>query len=111
MDKVAKYREYIQTLLSSYASNDVSDSEVEVQLICDTQRDHYQWMNIGWRQFNRIYQCVMHFDIKDGKIWLQQNLTEENPAEELVAMGVPKEDIVLGLHAPYKRQYTGYGVA
>ena len=111
MDKVAKYREYIQTLLSSYASNDVSDSEVEVQLIFDRQRDHYQWMNVGWRQFNRIYQSVMHFDIKDGKIWLQQNLTEENPAEELVAMGVPKEDIVLGLHAPYKRQHTGYGVA
>ncbi|MBD2012956.1 XisI protein [Microcoleus sp. FACHB-53] len=37
--------------------------------------------------------------------------SEENPAEELVAMGVPKEDIVLGLHVPYKRQYTGYGVA
>jgi hypothetical protein len=26
-------------------------------------------------------------------------------------MGIPKEDIVLGLHPPYKRPYTGYGVA
>ncbi|PZO37604.1 MAG: hypothetical protein DCF17_15660 [Shackletoniella antarctica] len=26
-------------------------------------------------------------------------------------MGVPKEDIVLGLHPVYKRPYTGYGVA
>jgi hypothetical protein len=26
-------------------------------------------------------------------------------------MGVPKEDIVLGLHPPYKRPYTDYGVA
>jgi len=34
-----------------------------------------------------------------------------NPAEELVMMGVPREDIVLGLQAPYKRQYTDYGVA
>ncbi|HEY9634248.1 MAG TPA: element excision factor XisI family protein [Coleofasciculaceae cyanobacterium] len=24
---------------------------------------------------------------------------------------MPKEDIVLGLHPPYKRPYTGYGVA
>ncbi|MGB3403955.1 MAG: element excision factor XisI family protein [Microcoleaceae cyanobacterium] len=31
--------------------------------------------------------------------------------EELVLMGVPKEDIILGLHPPYKRPYTGYGVA
>ena len=30
---------------------------------------------------------------------------------ELVAMGVPKDDIVLGLQPPYKRPYTDYGVA
>jgi hypothetical protein len=53
----------------------------------------------------------MHFDIKDGKIWLQQNLTDQNPAEELIAMGVSRQDIVLGLQPPYKRPYTDYGVA
>ena len=30
MDKLAKYREYIQTLLTHYASDDKSDHEVEV---------------------------------------------------------------------------------
>jgi hypothetical protein len=59
----------------------------------------------------KIYLCIIHFDIKDGKIWLQQNLTDQNPAEELVEMGVPREDIVLGLQPPYKRPYTDYGVA
>jgi XisI protein len=52
---------------------------------------------------------VMHFDIKDGKIWLQQNLTDRDPAEELVEMGVPKGDIILGLQMPSKRLYTDYG--
>ncbi|MEH2302001.1 MAG: XisI protein [Nostoc sp.] len=111
MDKVAKYKKYIQTLLTNYASDDKSDHEIEVQLILDTERDHYQWMNVGWQGSNRIYRCIMHFDIRDGKIWLQQNLTAQNPAEELVAMGVSKEDIVLGLQLPYKRQYTEYGIA
>nr|MBA3924005.1 XisI protein [Nostocaceae cyanobacterium] len=32
-------------------------------------------------------------------------------AQTLEKMGVQKEDIVLGLHPPYKRPYTGYGVA
>jgi hypothetical protein len=111
MDKIAKYREYIQILLTHYANDDVSDHEVEAQLIFDTERDHYQWMNVGWEQFDRIYRCVIHFDIKNGKIWLQQNLTDQNPAEELIKMGVAKDDIVLGLQPPYKRQYTDYGVA
>jgi hypothetical protein len=53
----------------------------------------------------------MHLDIKEGKIWLQQNLTDQNPAEELVKKGVPRTDIILGLQAPYKRAYTDYGVA
>lgn len=111
MDKITKYRECIQTLLTRYASDDVSDNEIEVQLVFDTQRDHYQWLNVGWLSLTRVYRCVIHFDIKDGKIWLQQNLTDQNPAEELVKMGVQREDIVLGLQPPYKRQYTDYGVA
>ncbi|WP_008318565.1 XisI protein [Leptolyngbya sp. PCC 6406] len=111
MDKIAQYRKYVQTLLSQYAKDDISDDVVEVQLIFDTERDHYQWMNVGWEQFNRVYRCIIHFDIKDGKIWLQQNLTDQNLAEELVEMGVPREDIVLGLQPPYKRPYTEYGAA
>jgi len=50
-------------------------------------------------------------DIKDGKIWIQRNLTEVDLALQLLEMGVSKEDIVLGLHPTYKRPYTGYGVA
>ncbi|NEO21026.1 XisI protein [Moorena sp. SIO4A5] len=111
MEKVAQYREYVQRLLNDYAKDDISNDEVEVQLIFDTLRDHYQWMNVGWEDLNRIYRSIVHLDIKDGKIWLQQNLTDLNPAEDLVDMGVPREDIVLGLQAPYKRQYTDYGVA
>ncbi len=111
MEKIAQYRQYIQTLLSQYAQDDPVEENVEVQLIFDCDRDHYQWMNVGWQQFNRVYRCIIHLDIKDGKIWLQQNLTDQNPAEELIAMGVPREDIILGLQPPYKRQYTNYGAA
>lgn len=111
MDKLAKYRELVKSLLTRYANEDVVDSGVEVQLVFDENREHYQWMNVGWEDLKRVYRCIIHFDIKDGKIWLQQNLTDQNPAEELVAMGVPREDIVLGLHPAYKRQYTDYGVA
>jgi hypothetical protein len=111
MDKLAKYRQYVQTLITRYAEDDVSDDEVEVQLILDTERYHYQWMNVGWEHLTRIYRSIIHIDIKDGKIWLQQNLIDQNPAEELVAMEVPREDIILGLQPPYKRQYTDYGVA
>jgi XisI protein len=111
MDKVTKYREYVQQLISNHANSDEDQEEVEVQLVMDTVRDHYQWMNVGWNGFKRVYNCYIHLDIKDGKIWVQQNWTEDDLAADLVEMGVPREDIVLGLQPPFKRPYTDYGVA
>jgi hypothetical protein len=49
-------------------------------------------------------------DIKQGKIWIEQNMTEMRVAQELVDLGVAKEDIVLGFQAPEMRQYTDYAV-
>jgi hypothetical protein len=65
---------------------------------------------VGWDNGRRIYGCIMHFDIIDEKIWIQYNGTEVGVAEELLALGVPKEDIVLGYHSPYMRQFTEYAV-
>jgi len=62
-------------------------------------------------ELKRVYNCFVHLDIKEGKIWIQRNMTETDIAKELVEMGVSKEDIILGLHPSYKRPYTGYGVA
>jgi hypothetical protein len=53
---------------------------------------------------------VLHIDIKDDQIWIQHDGTESGVANDLVAMGIPKEDIVLAFHAPYKHPYTGFGV-
>ncbi|WP_442938932.1 element excision factor XisI family protein [Nostoc sp.] len=49
-------------------------------------------------------------DIKDNKIWIQRDGTEIGIANELVAAGVSKEDIVLGFHAPYKCEFTDFAV-
>jgi XisI protein len=110
-NKLDRYRKLVKSLISNYANSDSSNDEVEVQLVLDTDRDHYQWMNVGWQGSDRIYCCMMHLDIKDGKIWLQQNLTDRDPAKELVNTGVPRGDIVLGLQMPSKRLYSDYGIA
>ena len=111
MAKLAQYRQYIQKLLNKYGKYQPDGENVEVQIIFDTERDHYQILDIGWDGYDRIYNSVMHVDIKNEKIWIQHNATDIQIAQELVAMGVSKEDIVLGLQPPYKRQYTEYGVA
>lgn len=109
--KLEHYRQCVQTILTKHGSYKPKRGEVENELIFDTTRDRYQLMYVGWNGLRRVDHSVMHFDIKDGKIWIQQNMTDVDIAQELVDMGVPKKDIVLGLQPPYKRPYTGYGVA
>jgi hypothetical protein len=55
-----------------------------------------------------VYGTIIHVDIRDGKIWIQRDFTEEGVASELVDLGVPKTDIVLGFKPPYMRQVTGF---
>ncbi|WP_367267678.1 element excision factor XisI family protein [Okeania sp. SIO2C9] len=57
-----------------------------------------------------MYGCPIHIDIKDGKIWIQRDFTEEGLAHQLVELGVPSSDIILGFRAPSVRQFTGFAV-
>lgn len=105
------YRRLIQAYLSEYVSTPIANGEIESYTVFDTQQDHYQVMNVGWDGYRRVYGCVIHLDIRDGKIWIQQNMTERQIAHDLMAMGVPRESIVLGFQAPNMRAYTGFSVA
>jgi XisI protein len=106
-----QYSQNVQKLLQEYAAFSKDEQEVETELIFDTIRNHYQLVHVGWQNDRRIYGCIIHLDIKDGKIWLQHNGTENDIAEELVEMGIPKTDIVIGFHSPFKRQFTEYAVS
>ncbi len=109
MEKTDLYRKYIREVIQRH-SYPPAYGDTEVQNIFDTERDHYQLVYTGWHNKYREYGCIMHLDIKNGKIWIQHDGTEIGVADELVSMGVPKEDIVLAYHPPYKRPYSGFAV-
>jgi len=109
MNKIEIYRKYIKQLIEDYASYGEPPDGVERQIIFDTVRDHYQLFNVGWHKDHWIYGCSMHFDIKNGKIWIQHNATEFDIGEDLVDMGVVRDDIVLGFQPPYMRKFTNFG--
>ena len=109
---VEQYRQFIRHLLSERANRvyiQQNAQEYEVQTVFDSERDHYQLLYVGWRGNKRDFGCVLHLDIKQGKIWIQHDGTEEGIANRLVEMGVPKQDIILAFHEPYVRQFTGFG--
>jgi len=110
MDKVECYRQFIKQILTDHAEIAATSDTVKAQLIFDSEHDHYQLSYVGWQGDIRVFGPVMHFDIQEGKIWIQYNGTEESIAERLLEMGVPNSDIVIGFHSPFKRQFTPYAV-
>ena len=107
----ANYPKIIQDILSRHTGKDL-ETQTEVQLLFDADRHHYQVLHLGWVEEAqvRVHACIVHVDLKDDKIWIQRDGTEIGIANELVEAGVPKHDIVLGFHGPYKRPFTGFAI-
>ncbi len=110
MDTLESYRHIIQSLLTAYAAIPIANGQIDCYTVFDPKQDHYMVMNVGWDGHRRVYGCVLHLDIKEGKIWIEQNMTEMRVAQELVEQGIPKDDIILGFQVSQMREYTGYGV-
>lgn len=113
MDKVKKYQDILIKYLSDYAQKGqiANMPEVETRVIIDRENNSFQALHIGWHGAQYIFSPIFHFDIKNGKIWFQCNNTEREVVDELMAMGVAKEDIVLGFQPTYARPYSGFAVA
>ena len=88
MDKLTLYRQCVQTVLTNHSRYQSQMEDVESELIFDEERDRYQLMRVGWNGLKRVYHSLMHFDIKAEQVWIQQNMTDVDVAEELVEMGV-----------------------
>lgn len=110
MDRVDRYRQIARRVIEEYAGWRPSHGEIDCEAIVDPARDHYEVVHVGWDRERRVHGSVIHLDIIDGKIWIQHDGTDRPVAEELLAAGIPREDIVLGFHPARVRHLTGFAV-
>lgn len=112
MDRINQYRQIIRLVLKDYVNISYANVDVQNQSAFDPETDQYIIISVGWDKKNqkRIHGCLIHIEIKNSKVWIQRDGTEDGIANELVAAGIPKEDIVLGFHEPSVRPYTGFAV-
>ena len=110
MDQLERYREIVRRLIEDYAACTPAYGDIRTEAVVDREHDHYEVIQVGWNGGRRVHGSVIHIDIRDGKVWIEYNGTDARIAEELVAAGIPRNDIVLGFHPAEVRQLTGYGV-
>jgi XisI protein len=111
MDRTDRYRGIVRRVIEDYAEGKPKYGQIESEAIMDGDRDHYEVVHVGWdNKSRRVHGTIVHIDIIDGKIWIQQDGTDRPVADELLAAGIPPEDIVLAFHPPRVRHLTGFAV-
>jgi hypothetical protein len=111
VDELARYRAVTKEMIRSYADCGRPEGEIEVEVIFDAENDHYELIYNGWHGVHRVEGSVLHIDIRDDKIWIQHDGTEDGVAEEFVRLGIPRDRIVLAFKHPSGRPHTGFAVA
>jgi hypothetical protein len=104
-------KQAILRVLQDYLNFLGNDPDTQIQLILDEKNDHYLLIEHGWQQERRIYGTLIHLDIIADKIWIQQDGTEDGIASELVALGIPKQQIVLGFKSKQRRRITEFALS
>ena len=110
MERVAQYRPAIKNILEQYARllAEQPTPGVESLLIMDEARDQYLLLKLGWAQGRRVRSTVIHVRLHGGKVWIEEDWTEDGIATDLLRVGVPNDDIVLAFLPPEMRRYTEF---
>lgn len=112
MDSVnTDLKQAILKVLQDYLEFLGDDPETQSQLVIDEVRDRYLFVEVGWHHSRRLYGTLIHIDIINEKIWIQQDGTEDGIANELVALGISPQQIVLAYKTLERRKITDFAVS
>ncbi|MGK7892292.1 MAG: XisI protein [Xenococcus sp. (in: cyanobacteria)] len=112
MDKLVKYRQKIKKVLTEYHDwvSGSANLEQESCLVFDETHDRDFWLFMGWEGKKKIRNIQVHIRIKNNKIYIEEDWTEEGIANDLLREDVPKENIVLAFHDLETRKHTDFTI-
>ena len=116
MGKAERYGELVKNHISEIVeivNRQIKTDEGEgvAHGVFDEQRHHYLLVKTGWRNGKRVRGVTLYVRIRDGRIHVEEDWTEEGIATALLQAGVPADDIVLAFHPPAMRQHTEFATA
>ena len=104
------YRQILEKILTDYAAIPYSYGDVKRELIVDRTLDRYLLIKHGWEQKRHIHSCLVHVDIKQDKLWIQEDNIEDGIADDLLRAGIPQQQIVLGFQSVAERKFLEFAV-
>ncbi|WP_395090507.1 element excision factor XisI family protein [Armatimonas sp.] len=103
MDSLNHLRDVIRQVFMSWEELAKQGIGFHVVTFLDTQNDRYLLQQVQTTGERYQSQTLAHLEIRDNKIWILTDNTEQGIATELVAAGLEKSQIVLGFYPPRVR--------
>jgi XisI protein len=98
MDTILTYRNIIKQLILRYAQLKPSHGNIRLDPVFDEANDRYALMQVGWDKQRRIRGNLIYLTIQNERVFIEYDGTETGITDELVAAGIPRDNIVLAFH-------------
>lgn len=108
--QLEQWHKILEKILQDYANLTYRYGDINHHVIISRDLKHFMLVHEGWENNCHVYGTIVHAEIRNGKIWIHYDGTEEGITDELVAADIPKNSIVLAFHPHEVRQHTGYAV-
>ena len=111
LDSLTTLREAIKKVFISWEELAKQGIGFHVVTFLDTDNNRYLLQQVQTTNERYQSQTLAHLEIRDQKIWILTDNTEQGIATELVAAGIAKSQIVLGFYPPRVRQRSEFAAA
>ena len=113
MDKQRRYSEIVRLAFccSRYYVYGNKGPDLETVFLADDEQGRYLLIDTGWQGKKRIQKIILYVSVKNDKIRIEEDWTEEGITNDLLYAGVPQSDIVLAFQHPSMRLNTQFAAA
>ena len=113
MDKLSFHRQAVKSVLEKHReiANHTVKSEIENLFVFDESSDSFTWLRFGWTDNGRLESITAFVRLRGDKIYIEEDLTENGIANELIESGVSQKDIVLAFQQPEMRKLTEFALS
>jgi hypothetical protein len=111
MDTVEKFRQAIAAVFAEWEKLPRIPSDWRIEGVRDEKRDRYTLNMVDFGGERYRSNLLAHLEIRDGKIWILTDNTEDGLATQLLEQGVSKQQIVLAFYSPSTRELGEFAVA
>ncbi len=107
MDRIKKYKEIIDKELTTWAGHSIADMpDIEYQYFKNKADNQFILLVLGWHNDIYRHDLLVHIQIKNNQIWVQEDKTGESISKTLQEKGIPRTAIILGFEEPILREQT-----